>query len=287
MPERAYRFAPHPSSGFLLGLRVPQLLGFVAVGALALGALRLGGLGGLALALGLLGAAATVLLVPLRGHTLEQWAPLAARFVLARQSGRARWHAQRAQVGHLVELPDGELNPRRPAAPSSLPGELAGLEFLEGALVRYEGARLGVVKDTRARTFTAALRVRGGAFALLGPAEREQRLAEYGAVLAALARDDSAVRRVAWIERTLPADGDQLGDYLLHAKRAEATLEDPPDELVSYLQLLGRRGTSPRSTSCCSRCRSTRSAPARAGRSAGWAAGTSARSRCSRARWGS
>jgi hypothetical protein len=242
MPERTYRFAPHPSSGFLLGLRVPQLLGFVAVGALVLGALRLGGLGGLALALGLLGAAATVLLVPLRGHTLEQWAPLAVRFLVARKSGRARWHAQRAQVGHLVELPDGELDPRRPAAPSSLPGELAGLEFLEGALVRYEGARFGVVKDTRARTFTAALRVRGGAFALLGPAEREQRLAEYGAVLAALARDDSAVRRVAWIERTLPADGDLLGDYLLHAKRADATLEDPPEELVSYLQLLGRAG---------------------------------------------
>ena len=61
-------------------------------------------------------------------------------------------------------------------------------------------------------------------------------------MLAALARDDSPVRRVAWIERTLPADGDALGDYLLDAKRPDATLDDPPEELVSYLQLIGHAG---------------------------------------------
>jgi hypothetical protein len=84
--------------------------------------------------------------------------------------------------------------------------------------------------------------VNGRAFALLAPEEREARLEEYGAVLAALARDDSPLRRVAWTERTLPADSDALGSYLLEAKRADATLEDPPDELVSYLQLIGRAG---------------------------------------------
>ena len=134
------------------------------------------------------------------------------------------------------------MTPQRPAAPWSLPAELAELEFLEGQLAQYDHARFGVVKDPRARTFTAALRVQGRAFALLGPAEREQRLAEYGAVLAALARDDSAVRRIAWIERTLPGDADELGDYLLQAKRLDARLEEPPEELVSYLKLIGRAG---------------------------------------------
>ncbi len=150
--------------------------------------------------------------------------------------------AQRAQLGHVVTLPTGELDPQRPIESWSFPGELADLELLEGELVRYEHARFGVVKDRRARTFTAALRVRGRAFALLGSEEREQRLQDYGAVLAALARDDSAVRRVAWIERTLPGDGDALGDYLLEAKRPDATLADPPEELVSYLNLIGRAG---------------------------------------------
>ncbi len=242
MSETTYRFAPHPTGGFLLGLRVSQLLGFVLVGALALGALRLGGFGGLALALVLFAFAAGVLLVPVRGHTIEQWAPVTVRFVLGRYSTRARFRSQRAQLGHVVTLPTGELDPQRPLEPWSLPGELADLELLEGELVRYEHARFGVVKDRRARTFTAVLRVRGRAFALLAAEEREQRLQDYGAVHAALARDDSAVRRVAWIERTLPGDGDALGDYLLEAKRPDATLCDPPEELISYLNLIGRAG---------------------------------------------
>ncbi|MGH2864295.1 MAG: SCO6880 family protein [Solirubrobacteraceae bacterium] len=242
MGETSYRFAPHPSSGLLLGLRLAQLLGFILAGALALGALHLGGLGGLTLALGALALAAGILLVPVRGQTIEQWTPLVVRFLFARFGGRARFRSQRAQLGHVVALPSGELDPQRPGEPSSFPAELADLEFLEGELVRYENARFGVAKDARARTFTAALRVRGRAFALLGAAERERRLADYGAVLAALARDDSAVRRIAWVERTLPGDGDALGDHLLQAKRPDATLEQPPEELVSYLQLIGRAG---------------------------------------------
>lgn len=215
----------------MLGLRIPQLAGFILTGALALGALRLGGLGGLALALLLLAIAAGVLLVPVRGHTLEQWAPLSVRFLLGRYTRRARFQAQRAQLGHIVTLPSGGLDPRVPVEPWSLPGELADIELLEGELTRYDRARFGVAKDTRARTYTATLRVRGRAFSLLGPDEQEQRLADYGAVLAALARDDSPVRRIGWIERTLPGDGDALGDYLLQAKRTDASLEDPPEEL--------------------------------------------------------
>jgi hypothetical protein len=240
--ETSYRFAPHPSAGFLLGLRVPQLAGLIALGALALGALRLGGVGGVVLALLAVVLAGGVLLTPIHGRTLEQWTPVAVRFLWVRWRSRARFEAQRARLGHVVAVPPGGLDPRRPQPPVSLPRELAGLEFLGGELVRYGNAPFGVVKDTRARTFTAALRVRGQAFALLGAGEREQRLEEYGGVLAALARDDSAVRRVAWVERTLPADGDALGDHLLAAKRKDLSLEEPSEELVSYLQLIGRAG---------------------------------------------
>lgn len=242
MSETTYRFAPHPGGGFLLGLRLPQLCGFVLAAFAALGALRLGGLGGLALAVLILLAAGSVVLVPVHGQTLEQWAPLTLRFLLGRFSGAARFRAQRAQVGHLVGLPIGELDPRQPEVPHARPGELAELEFLEVTMSQYDDARLGVVKDRRASTYTATIRACGRAFALLGPEDREARLEEYGAVLAALARDDSPVRRISWIERTLPGDADALGGYLLDAKRPDATLDDPPDELVSYLQLIGRAG---------------------------------------------
>jgi hypothetical protein len=107
---------------------------------------------------------------------------------------------------------------------------------------RYDRALLGVAKDRRAGTYTAAICVQCRAFELLSPEERQQRLEEYGGVLAALARDDSPLRRISWVERALPGDPDALGGYLLKAKRDDASLEDPPYELVSYLRLIGRAG---------------------------------------------
>ena len=137
MRETTYRFAPHPAGGFLLGLRLPQLAGLVLTGALALGALHLGGLGGLALALGLVVLAIAVVLVPLHGQTLEQWAPVVIRFLLGRLGGAGRFRAQRAQLGHVVALPGGALDPRRAEEPWSFPAELADVELLEAELVRY------------------------------------------------------------------------------------------------------------------------------------------------------
>jgi hypothetical protein len=241
--ETTYRFAPHPGGGVLLGLRLPQLGGLLLGAGLALPALRSGGPAGLALAILAFMAAAAAVLVPVRGQTLQQWAPIGVRYLLGRVGGAARFRSQRAQLGHLIALPDGgQLDPRPPAPPTALPAELAELELLEVQLARYEHAHLGVAKDRRAHTYTATVRVSGRAFALLGPEEREACLEQYGAVLAALARDDSPVRRVCWTERTLPGDADALGRYLLDGKRPHASLEDPPDELVSYLQLIGRAG---------------------------------------------
>jgi hypothetical protein len=241
--ETRYRFSPHPSGGFILGLRLSQVCGLIGGGLAALFALSAHGLAGLALALVILASAAAVVLIPIHGQTLERWAPTTIRFLSARIGGQARFRSQRTLLGHLVALPAGGLDPRPAAPPDARPAELAGVELLEVGLSRYDGARLGVAKDRRAATFTATVRVSGRAFALLGADEREARLEEYGAVLAALARDDSPVRRVAWIERTLPANSDTLAAYLLENKRADAELDDPPGELVSYLQLIGRAAT--------------------------------------------
>lgn len=240
MAETTYRFGPLERSGFILGLRVPQVAGFVGAGAIALGLLYVGGVFGLILALLVVAVAAALLVIPVHGHTVEEWAPISVRFLVSRWTKRGRFRAQLGQVGHVVGVPDGGLTPERPDDPKSVPGELAGLEFLEGQLKRYGEALMGCVVDRRAKTYTAVLRCQGQAFALLGAEERERRLAEYGGVLAALARDDSPLRRVAWIERTLPADGDEMAEYLMEAKREDASLDDPPDELVSYFQLLRR-----------------------------------------------
>jgi hypothetical protein len=240
MTETTYRFGPLGNGGVLLGLRAPQLAGFVLAGLLALGLLRSGGLGGFAAAVVVVGVTAGVVLVPLRGHTVEEWGPLTVRFLLGRWSRKARWRAQLGQVGHVLGVPEGGFEPDRPEDPKSVPAELVGLELLEGTLTKYEDARMGVAVDRRARTLTAVVRCSGQAFGLLGDEERERRLADYGGVLAALARDDTPLRRVAWVERTLPGDGDAMAEYLMEAKRDDASVDDPPDELISYFQLLRR-----------------------------------------------
>ena len=238
--ETTYRFAPHPSAGFILGLRIPQLIGLVVAGALALVSLRTGGFGGFALAIAVAGLVASLVMVPVRGQTVEQWAPILVRFLMGR--GQSRFRAQTALVGHVVRLPSGQLDPQPVEPPHHRPSEIGDIELLECELSAYSRALLGVAKDRRAGTYTAAVRVQCRAFELLSPDERQQRLEEYGGVLAALARDDSPLRRIAWVERALPGDPDALGGYLLEAKRPDASLDDPPYELVSYLRLIGRAG---------------------------------------------
>jgi len=195
--ETTYRFGPLERMGFMLGLRLPQLAGMIGALLIGLGLLRSGGFDGLISAIAVVTLAAGIFLKSIRGHTLEEWAPLALRFLIGRFSGRARFRAQLGQVGHLVGVPEGGLEPEKPAEPKALPAELARLEFLEGELMSYSGTPFGVIVDRGAKTMTAVLQCQGESFALLGAEEREQRLAEYGGVLAALARDGSAVRRIA------------------------------------------------------------------------------------------
>jgi hypothetical protein len=236
--QTTYRFGPLERTGFILGLRVAQLLGFIVAGVLALAFLNAGGTGGLLLALVVVGLATCILILPVHGRTLEEWVPLTARYVLDRLSGTTQFRADLGQIGHVAAVPTGTLHPTSAEEPVAVPAELAGLDYLEGFLPGFEDTPFGAVADRRGRTMTAVLRCQGQAFALLGAEERERRLADYGGVLAALARDDSPLRRIAWTERTLPANRDQLGQYLIDNKRPDATLESPPDELVSYFQLL-------------------------------------------------
>ena len=241
--ELRYRFGPRPHGGFMLGFRLPQLAGFVLAGALGIAMMPLGGI--VAIVLVALDAALAVLLlvVPVHGHTLEEWGPLCARFATARLTGRHRFRGAHPLMGHTARIPsEPSVGPQPVAAPVSLPGELSELELLEGVLPRHDAAPFGVVKDSRAHTYTATLMCQSTAFYLLSAPDREMRLAAYGAVLAALARDHAPTRRIAWYERTLPPGSDQLADYLHAAKREDADMRRPPVELVSYLELLAGQG---------------------------------------------
>ena len=119
----------------------------------------------------------------------------------------------------------------------SLPPELAGLELLAAP---YGTDEVGVIEDRAAGTFTAALAVRAGAFAMRDSAEQERALDAWGAVLASCARDGSPIRRLQWIEQTLPGEGDELAAHF-QAQRDRAVPLD--SELVrSYIELVESAG---------------------------------------------
>jgi hypothetical protein len=116
---------------------------------------------------------------------------------------------------------------------ASLPPELAGLQMLA---VPYGQDEVGVVHDRAAGTYTAALAVRAGAFGLRDSSEQERKLGGWGSVLASLARDGSAIRRLQWIERTLPAQGDELASHFQSQRDRAVPLDS--GLVASYIELL-------------------------------------------------
>ena len=225
MSARRYRFGPIEERGVVGPLRLGQVAVLAGAAAIGLGALYLlRSWAGMGLAMVLFAAAAAAVLVPLEGRTLEAWAPIALRWVLRSGEGRRGWRSAAPGAG----VGGGE-----EGAEPSLPPALAGLRMLEAP---YGADRVGVLLDRDARTYTVALAVRAGAFGLLDGGEQERKLDAWGSVLASLARDGGPVRRLQWIERTLPAQGDELAAYLQAGRDRSVPLDS--GLVSSYIELV-------------------------------------------------
>jgi hypothetical protein len=203
--ERRYVFAPLEQRGVVAGLRAGQIV--VLGGALVLATVLLrtvpdavGVAGG-----GFIVLAATALVfVPVRGRSIEQWAPTATRRAV-RVVGRRHRHRAASPPGRRsAPSGPGRLLPR--------PSALAGLGFDE--LARSAAAPLGVVRDAAMASLTAVLAVRGRSFTLLDAADKERRLASWSSVLAGLSREGGPVRSISWVERTVPGDAEALARHL-------------------------------------------------------------------------
>jgi hypothetical protein len=228
--SRRYRFGPLERRGLIGSLRPVQV--FVIAGSLA-GAVvlmrSLAGGAGVFAALALVLAAAGFCFWPISGRSAEEWLPVAGRYGRRRASGRHRYRSPAPTAGAHVG------NAERPEPVVSLPESASGLELLAAPL---RGETVGVVKDRRTRSYAAVLAVKVTSFGLLDRAEQESRQAGWGGVLASLAREGSPVTRVQWVERTVPADGDEVGRYLGDAwDRGSVPLESL--HMQSYLDLVG------------------------------------------------
>ncbi len=183
----------------------------------------------------LLLVAATVLAVaPVGRRTIGEWAPVISGFAIRSALRATRFRSRAPERGMLAR--------RIPSAPSGLglwgpaadaPRALRSVRIIEAA---YRDRPLGVLSEQSGRRLTAVLACRVASFSLLDSEVQERRLARWGLVLAGAAA--TPVRRLQWIERTAPAQGDQLARWL-HAERDPAVPLRGTPMIESYLELIG------------------------------------------------
>ncbi len=221
----SYRFGPLERRGLLGPLRLGQV---ATIGAALLLGIELldrigGGVGVLAAILLLVGAVGFTT-APIGGRSLDEWAPVACGF-----GGRSLLRGRRFRAGAPT------LGHTAGAAPAlSLPRSLRGVELVT---VGHQGRALGALAERHGRLLTPVLACQALSFALLDPEIQERRLAQWGAVLATAAA--TPIRRLQWIERTAPAQGDELARWLHTARDPSMPARGTP-VVESYLELIGQ-----------------------------------------------
>jgi Putative type VII ESX secretion system translocon, EccE len=231
--ERAsYRFGPLERRGILGSLRATQALLFAAGAGLAIAILDVTPTAtGALLATAAFGAAVAVALVPVGRRTAEEWAPIAASFLTRRLRGRDRFRSAAPTRGIVAYAIAGG-RPRLGQPAPDPPPPLRGVGLGEAA---YRERTIGVITSDR-RRLTAVLACRVVAFSLLDPEAQERRLSRWGLVLSGAA--GTPISRIQWIERTAPAQGDELARWL-HAERDPAVPLRGTPMIESYLELIG------------------------------------------------
>jgi hypothetical protein len=220
-----YRFGPLERRGLVGGLQPSQVACVAAAAAGAVAALRLApNSAGFAFALLAVAAGALVAFAPISGRPPIAWLPVMATWL-----SRPRGYRSSAPASGITVRLDGADAKR----PIDLPG---WLERCELAPVSVGDQDVGVLKDARHGSLTAAVAVRVRAVGLLPTAEHEARLARWGELLAGLARSRSPIRRLQILQRALPADADELWRHFFDAR--DSSIEPGSTLDRSYRALL-------------------------------------------------
>ncbi len=228
-----YRFGPLERRGLLGSVRAGQaviLAGSVSGGLILLDAVPTPGAALLVLLV--LAGGASLAFVPFGRRGIDEWMPVLAAYLGRALRGRRRFRSPRPMAGIRRPLRGAGSAPAT-LPPLALPGSLHGIEIQSLA---YRERTIGAFGERGGRRLTAVLACRVSTFTLLDPEAQERRLARWGLVLAGAA--GTAVRRIGWVERTAPAQGDELARWL-HAERDPAVPLRGAPIIESYLELIG------------------------------------------------
>jgi hypothetical protein len=229
-----YRFGPLERRGILGPVRGGQAAALAIATVLAIAVINTtASPSGVAVAILLLGAAIAVAVAPVGSRTIEQWAPVICSYALSQLNGRARFQSPLPALGFRSRVGGsptaGSVSGEAPVAPRSL-GDVRIID------VNYRDRPIGAFAERRGRLLTTVLACRVVAFSLLDGEAQERRLARWGLILSGAA--STAIRRLQWVERTAPAQGDELARWL-HAERDPAVPLRGTPMIESYLELIG------------------------------------------------
>lgn len=237
-----YQFGPLEHRGLIGGLRSGQVA--LVGGALVIGVgllyLLPVGINAFA-ALGLVLLAAAVAFWPVRGRSVEEWTPVVFAWLGRRVRGRHRHRSRAPVIGARLKFGasangNGK-EPEGPELPVHLPDAVGAVEILS---VPYRGGTIGVLKESPT-FFTAVLQCRVRSFGLLESSEQERRLAGWGEVLSSFAGERIPIRRLQWVERTVPSDGDEVTRYFSEERDRAVPLSSP--SIRSYIELIDAAGS--------------------------------------------
>jgi hypothetical protein len=219
-----YRFGPLERRGILGPIRTGQAATLAAGLLGAIASLNdAPSAAGVVVALLFVAGAGAVATLPFGRRTIEEWVPVLVAFLARRVSGRARLRSRLPGAGFVA----GRAPTPHP------PASLDGVRIVEAD---YRDRPIGVLSEARGRRITAVLACRVVAFSLLDAEAQERRLARWGLILSRAA--SSHVRRIQWIERTAPAQGDELARWLHDERDPAVPLRGTP-LIDSYLELIG------------------------------------------------
>jgi hypothetical protein len=229
-----YRFGPVERRGLLGTVRAGQA-SLIAAGVLA-SVLMLGQMPsatGAFAALATFAGAVLITALPIGGRTADQWTPVLLAYAVRRVNGRGRIRSRVPSAGSRVRIPGHSRGPQITEPRPEPPPALNGVRIADAD---YRDRSIGALSELRGRRLTAVLACRVIAFSLLDPEAQERRLDRWGLVLSGAA--GTAIRRIQWLERTAPAQGDQLARWL-HSERDPAVPLRGTPMIESYLELIG------------------------------------------------
>lgn len=228
----SYTFGPLERRGLLGPLRLGQAA-VLCVGALvSIVALdQSPTAGGAIMATVAFGVAVALAVWPIGRRTAQEWAPLALSFLWRRVLRRTRFRSTTPTRGNVSRgLPGGRV--RIGPAPAAPP---RSLRWVRIETAHYRDQPVGVVVSHRGRCAVAVLACRVISFALLDAEAQERRLARWGLVLSSAS--GTSVRRIQWVERAAPAQGDELARWLATERDPDIPLRGTP-MIESYLDLI-------------------------------------------------